>query len=114
MRRPLFWKIFFGICVTCFVVSQIVWLTYAILSPRPSETTRALARISLAAARQSIEIGGGDALARQIRSWPSDERGHIDYRLLGPAKVVQPDPDNELSPRPHMIQRATAMPSPIM
>ena len=96
MRRPLFWKIFFGICVTCFVVSQIVWLTYAILSPRPSETTRALARISLAAARQSIEIGGGDALARQIRSWPSDERGHIDYRLLGPAKVVQPDPDNGL------------------
>lgn len=66
MRRPLFWKIFFGICVTCFVVSQIVWVTYAILSPRPSETTRALARISLAAARQSIEIGGQDALAKQI------------------------------------------------
>ncbi|HEX4272686.1 MAG TPA: ATP-binding protein [Rhizomicrobium sp.] len=96
MRRPLFWKIFFGICFTCFVVSQIVWLTYAILSPAPSETTRALARITLAAARQSIEIGGEQALARQIGSWPSDERGHIHYRLLGPAKADQPDPEHGL------------------
>lgn len=96
MRRPLFWKIFFGVWLTFLSVSLSVWFTYAVLSPSPSETTRALARISLAAARLSVQMGGEGALKHQLRSWPTDERGHIDYRPLAPGESVVPDPEHGL------------------
>jgi two-component system OmpR family sensor kinase len=96
MRRPLFWKIFFGIWLTFLTVSLCVWFTYAVLSPSPSETTRALARISLGAARLSVQLGGETALNDQLRAWPADERGHLDYRLLGPGEAAPADPDHGL------------------
>jgi two-component system OmpR family sensor kinase len=94
MRRPLFWKIFFGVWLTFLMVSLCVWFTYAVLSPSPSETTRALARVSLVAAHQAVHLGGEGALRSQIRAWPPDQRGHLDYRLLAAGETVTPDPEH--------------------
>lgn len=81
MKRVLFWKIYLGFGVTFIFIVDGLWLLFNVLHPQPSETTRALASISLGAANVMIRQGGMRDLKAMLDDWPLDERGRL---------VVQP------------------------
>ena len=58
MKRVLFWKIFLGFSVTFIFIVDGLWLLFNFVHPLPSETTRALSKISTGAAVAMIERGG--------------------------------------------------------
>lgn len=80
MKGRLFWKIFLGFWITFVVIFEGVWLLYEVLRPVPSDLTRSLARISLAAAASAVHLGGQETLHNQIASWPVNERGRVIIR----------------------------------
>lgn len=77
MKRVLFWKIFLGFAVTFIFIIDGLWLLFNVLHPLPSETTRALAKISTGAAAAMIERGGEPELRAMLTAWPLDERGTL-------------------------------------
>ena len=77
MKRGLFWKIFLGFGVTFIFIVNGLWLLFNVLHPLPSETTRALAKISTGAAVAMISHGGEPELRAMMKQWPLDERGTL-------------------------------------
>jgi two-component system OmpR family sensor kinase len=91
MKRVLFWKIYLGFGVTFLFIVDGLWLLFNVLHPLPSETTRALARISLAAASTMIQRGGAPELNAMLANWPLDERGRLIVEPWGKQSVLQGD-----------------------
>lgn len=79
MRRPLFLKIFLGVCLSFFFVTIIVWLTNSILQQNPSRTAERTAGVGLAGAASAIRLGGEKALQQQLATWPASERVYLAY-----------------------------------
>ncbi|HEY2859985.1 MAG TPA: ATP-binding protein [Terracidiphilus sp.] len=77
MKRVLFWKIYLGFGATFVVVVEALWLLFNVLHPVPSDTTKALAKISLGSARVLIEHGGEKQFQAMLGEWPMDERGKL-------------------------------------
>jgi two-component system OmpR family sensor kinase len=77
MKRVLFWKIYLGFGITFVFIVEGLWLLFNVLHPLPSETTKALAKISLGSARAMIRHGGQKDLHAMLADWPMDERGQI-------------------------------------
>jgi two-component system OmpR family sensor kinase len=77
MKRVLFWKIYLGFGATFVVVVEALWLLFNVLHPVPSDTTKALAKISLGSARVLIEHGGEKEFRVMLGEWPMDERGKL-------------------------------------
>lgn len=77
MKRLLFWKIYLGYGVTFVFIVEGLWLLFNVLHPLPSETTRALAHISLGSAGAMIQHGGESQLRAMLADWPLDERGQL-------------------------------------
>lgn len=77
MKRILFWKIFLGYGLTFVFIVEGLWLLFNVVHPLPSETTRALAQISLGSARAMIRHGGESELRLMMADWPLDERGEL-------------------------------------
>ena len=94
MKRILFWKIYLGFGVTFVFVVDGLWLLFNVLHPLPSETTRALARISLASANVMIERGGMHELHAMLEKWPLDERGQMVVRPWKAGTVLQTNIDS--------------------
>jgi two-component system OmpR family sensor kinase len=91
IRRKLFWKIFTGFWVTFICIVESVWLLFNVIHPLPSETTRALASISLSAANAAIERGGIAELRHEFSRWPQDDRGAVDAQPWTDRSVIQTD-----------------------
>ena len=91
MRRPLFLKIFLGVCLSFLAVTNIVWITDSILQENPSRTTERTARVGLSGAASAIRLGGESALREQLASWPTFERAHLTYRRIDLAPAPAQD-----------------------
>ena len=74
MRRPLFLKIFLGVCLSFFAVTNFVWLIDSILQENPSRSAERAAGVGLAGATSAIRLGGEKALRDQLANWPAFER----------------------------------------
>jgi two-component system OmpR family sensor kinase len=86
MRRPLFLKIFLGVCLSFVFVTIIVWLTDSILQQNPSRTAERIAGVGLAGAASAIRLGGERALRDELATWPAAERAYLAYgRIDTPA-----------------------------
>lgn len=77
LKRILFWKIYLGFAITFIFIVEGLWLLFNVLHPLPSETTKALADISLSSARVMIQHGGEKELRAMLAQWPMDERGQL-------------------------------------
>lgn len=77
MKGRLFWKIFLGFWLTFMIITEGVWFLYEVVEPMPSDLSRALAKISLAAAATTIRVGGEAALVKELDAWPVNERGRL-------------------------------------
>ena len=91
MKRRLFWKILLGFWVTFALTVEALWLIVIVLRPAPSDTTRALAHISLAAATSAIRAGGEPLLHQVMSRWPVDERGRLTVQSWRPGDAIQTD-----------------------
>lgn len=91
MRRPLFLKIFLGVCLSFFFVTIIVWLTDSILQQNPSRTAERMAGVGLAGAASAIRLGGEKALEQQLATWPASERGYLAYARIDTAPAPKGD-----------------------
>lgn len=101
MKGRLFWKILIGFWITFVVMSQGIWLMFALVRSPESGHARAMARMTVAAAVSAIHEGGQPALAAQLQTWPHDERRqvrvqpaaepHDDRAALAQAVVKAPD-----------------------
>lgn len=91
MKRRLFWKILLGFWVTFALTTEALWLIFIVLRPMPSEATRALSRISLAAATSSIRAGGEPFLHQVMDRWPVDERGRLTVQPWQAGDLLQTD-----------------------
>ena len=89
MRRPLFFKIFFSVCVSFILVSYLVWLADALLSESPSRSTSAQAEMALAGARTAISLGGEATFHKEFESWPINAREYLTVRAI-PAGAEPP------------------------
>ena len=94
MKRSLFWKIYLGFGVTFLFIVNGLWLLFNVLHPLPSDTTRALARISLASANVMIEHGGLKQLDAMLNEWPMDERGQLVIKPWTAHSVLQTNINN--------------------
>ena len=77
MKRILFWKIYLGFGVTFIFIVEAIWLLFNVLHPLPSDTTKALAEISLGSAKTIIRHGDEKDLYAMLADWPMDERGQL-------------------------------------
>jgi len=93
MRRPLFLKIFLGVCLSFFLATIIVWLIDSILQQNPSRTAERAAGVGLAGAVSAIELGGEDGLRRLLANWPASERVYVAYSRI----------DNSPAPRADLL-----------
>lgn len=91
MKRVLFWKIFLGFGVTFIFIVDGLWLLFNVVHPQPSETTRALAKISVGAAVAMIRHGGEPQLREMLKEWPLDERGRLTVAPWDRASAEQRD-----------------------
>ena len=66
MRRPLFLKIFLGVCLSFFFVTIFVWLIDSILQENPSRSAERAAGVGIAGATSAIRLGGESALRDQL------------------------------------------------
>ncbi|HWU55122.1 MAG TPA: ATP-binding protein [Rhizomicrobium sp.] len=82
MRRPLFLKIFLGVCLSFIVVVNLVWFVDSLLQQNPSRGAERFARVGLAGAASAIRLGGESALREQLDSWPDFDRANITYRRI--------------------------------
>jgi len=79
MRRPLFLKIFLGVCLSFVFVTIIVWITDSILQQNPSRTAERTAGVGLAGAASAISLGGEKSLKDLLATWPAAERAYFAY-----------------------------------
>lgn len=91
MKRRLFWKILLGFWVTFALTVEALWLIVIVLRPAPSDTTRALAHISLAAATSALRAGGEPFLHQVMGRWPVDDRGRLTVQPWRAGDTVQTD-----------------------
>lgn len=91
MKRRLFWKILLGFWLTFAVTTEALWLFIIVLRPMPSDATRALSHITLAAATSAIHSGGEPLLHQAMAGWPVDERGRLLVQPWGPDSKIQTD-----------------------
>ncbi len=91
MKGRLFWKILLGFWLTFAVTTEALWLVFIVLRPMPSDTTRALSRISLAAATSAIRAGGEPLLHQVMAGWPNDERGLLTVQPWMRNSAIQSD-----------------------
>ncbi|MDB5740544.1 MAG: hypothetical protein JWP16_1584 [Alphaproteobacteria bacterium] len=91
MKRVLFWKIYLGFGVTFILIVDGLWLLFNVLHPLPSETTRALAKISLAAASEIIQQSGAQGINTMLADWPLDDRGRLVVQPWGKDSKVRSD-----------------------
>lgn len=77
MKPMLFWKIFAGFWLIFFLIVESNWLSFNFVHPLPSDTTRALSKITLAAAKAALHRGGLPELHAQMAIWPKDDRGKL-------------------------------------
>jgi len=96
MRRPLFLKIFLGVCLSFFAVTNFVWLIDSILQENPSRSAERAAGVGLAGATSAIRLGGESALRDQLAHWPAFERAHFTYRRIENGATAIQDPFNAL------------------
>jgi len=96
MRRPLFLKIFIGVCLSFFAVTIFVWVVDSILQENPSRSAERAAGVGLAGATSAIRLGGEKALREQLASWPAFERAHFTYRRIDSGAAPEQDPFNRL------------------
>jgi two-component system OmpR family sensor kinase len=91
VRRPLFFKIFLGVCLSFFFVTIIVWFTDSILQRNPSRTAERISGVGLAGAASAIRLGGEKALQQQLATWPADERPYVHYARIDDTPAPQVD-----------------------
>ncbi len=96
MRRPLFLKIFLGVCLSFFAVTNFVWVIDSILQENPSRSAQRAAGVGLAGATSAIRLGGEKALRDQLANWPAFERAHFTYRRIDTGAAPEQDPFNRL------------------
>lgn len=77
MKPMLFWKIFMGFWLIFILIVESNWLSFNFVHPLPSDTTRALSRITIAAAEGALHRGGLPELHSQMAIWPEDDRGKL-------------------------------------
>jgi len=92
MRRPLFLKIFLGVCLSFIVVVNLVWFADSLLQQNPSRNAERTARVGLAGAASAIRLGGEGALLEQLKSWPSFDRAYLAYRRIESGTEPEQDP----------------------
>jgi len=91
MRRPLFVKIFLGVCASFLFVTYFVWFEDSLLKTSPSRTTSVQAQIALAGASSAIRLGGEEGLARELKTWPK-ERQYMTFERIDGKSAPAPDP----------------------
>ena len=91
MRRPLFVKIFLGVCASFLFVTYFVWFEDSLLKQSPSRTTAVQAQIALAGASSIVRLGGEDALRKELATWPK-ERQYMTYQRLDGGRAPAPNP----------------------
>ena len=79
MKLRLFWKILFAFWLTFVLIFLAVWLLFTLDSDsaEPSGRARATARMAIAAASNSIKLGGQEGYESASRSWPRDVRRQL-------------------------------------
>ena len=91
MRRPLFVKIFLGVCASFLFVTYFVWFEDSLLKQSPSRTTAVQAQIALAGASSIVRLGGEDALRRELATWPK-ERQYMTFERIDGKSAPAQDP----------------------
>jgi two-component system OmpR family sensor kinase len=91
MRRPLFVKIFLGVCASFLFVTYFVWFEDSLLKESPSRTTAVQAQIALAGASSIVRLGGEEALKRELATWPK-ERQYMTFERIDGKSAPAPDP----------------------
>jgi two-component system OmpR family sensor kinase len=91
VRRPLFIKIFLGVCLSFLFVTYFVWFEDSLLKESPSRTTAVQAQIALAGAASILRVGGEEALRQELATWPK-ERQYMTYRRLEGGRAPAPNP----------------------
>jgi len=91
MRRPLFFKIFLGVCLSFVFVTIIVWITDSILQQNPSRTAERIAGVGLAGAASAISLGGEQALKDELATWPPAERAYLTYGRIDTPSAPKAD-----------------------
>ena len=91
MRRPLFVKIFLGVCDSFLFVTYFVWFEDSLLKQSPSRTTAVQAQIALAGASSIVRLGGEDALRKELATWPK-ERQYMTFERIDGKSAPAPDP----------------------
>jgi two-component system OmpR family sensor kinase len=79
MKARLFWKTLFGFWATYFVISQFVWLPFALFHYNPYDDDLAL-RVGpavLELCQHSIELGGPAVCEKSVARLPSDDRRRV-------------------------------------
>jgi two-component system, OmpR family, sensor kinase len=91
MRRPLFVKIFLGVCASFLFVTYFVWFEDSLLKESPSRTTAMAAQIALAGASSIVRLGGEEALRKELTTWPK-ERQYMTFERIDGKSAPAPDP----------------------
>lgn len=91
MKRMMFWKIFAGSWLIFVFIVASSWLYFNVIHPLPSDTTRALSKITLAAAQSALGRGGLPELRAQMTAWPADSHGKLLVRRWGKDSFAQTD-----------------------
>jgi len=109
MKRRLFWKILLGFWFTFFVITQGVWLMFALMRPSPEQFANAHdgGRVLIESAGTALRLGGRPALDALMAKWPPGLRHQLRVRRADhqPGAVVTA-PDGAAwriayAPRPH-------------
>src|ERR1700748_2559544 len=78
MKIGLFWKILVGFWITFVLITQGIWLLFSLMDPgEQSGRSRAMARMTVAAATSAIHEGGEPALQAQLKTWPHEQRRQV-------------------------------------
>src|SRR4051812_6943029 len=92
MRRPLFVKIFLGVCLSFLFVTYFVWFEDSLLKQSPSRTTAVAAQIALAGASSAIRLGGEAGLRQELETWPKIERRYLTFHRIAGGQGPAADP----------------------
>lgn len=88
-RWRLFWKILFGFLATFILITQGVWLAFALRDGQRQPPAPLMAEqvgpVLLAAAAQAIEAGGRSRYEELLASLPQDQRSHLQAITAGHA-----------------------------
>ncbi|MGM3172866.1 ATP-binding protein [Dickeya lacustris] len=87
MHGRLFWKVLFGLWLTFFVISQLLWVGFSLYGGHndPPEFRLGKHTISLqmALATQALRQGGMAQFGRTLAEWPKSEQGYISVAIIG-------------------------------